>query len=113
MRVLVLGGGQIAKAVAAGTPARHEVAMRTHAQLDIVNEAALARRIGSSMRQPIRPSILRKMNRQRRLPSTIPLWLRSFELRRRHNQNCYICPRISCLTANPNTPICRWILLTP
>jgi dTDP-4-dehydrorhamnose reductase len=42
MRVLVLGGGQIAKAVAAGAPARHEVAMRTHAQLDIVNEAALA-----------------------------------------------------------------------
>ena len=42
MRVLVLGGGQIAKAVAAGTPARHEVAMRTHAELDIVDEAALA-----------------------------------------------------------------------
>jgi dTDP-4-dehydrorhamnose reductase len=42
MRVLVLGGGQIAKAVAAGAPSRHEVAMRTHAQLDIVNEAALA-----------------------------------------------------------------------
>jgi dTDP-4-dehydrorhamnose reductase len=42
MRVLVLGGGQIAKAVAAGAPARHEVAMRSHAQLDIVNEAALA-----------------------------------------------------------------------
>jgi dTDP-4-dehydrorhamnose reductase len=41
MRVLVLGGGQIAKAVAAGAPARHEVAMRTHAELDIVDEAAL------------------------------------------------------------------------
>jgi dTDP-4-dehydrorhamnose reductase len=41
MKVLVLGGGQIAKAVAAGAPARHEVAMRTHAELDIVDEAAL------------------------------------------------------------------------
>jgi dTDP-4-dehydrorhamnose reductase len=42
MRVLVLGGGQIAKAVAAGTPARHDVAMRSHAELDIVDESALA-----------------------------------------------------------------------
>jgi dTDP-4-dehydrorhamnose reductase len=42
MRVLVLGGGQIAKAVAAGAPARHEVAMRTHTELDIVDETALA-----------------------------------------------------------------------
>jgi dTDP-4-dehydrorhamnose reductase len=42
MRVLVLGGGQIAKAVAAGAPARHEVAMRSHAELDIVDETALA-----------------------------------------------------------------------
>jgi len=42
MRVLVLGGGQIAKAVAAGAPARHEVAMRTHAEVDIVDEVALA-----------------------------------------------------------------------
>jgi dTDP-4-dehydrorhamnose reductase len=42
MRVLVLGGGQIAKAVAAGAPARHEVAMRTHAELDIVDEPPLA-----------------------------------------------------------------------
>ena len=42
MRVLVLGGGQIAKAVAAGAPAQHEVAIRTHAQLDIVDQDALA-----------------------------------------------------------------------
>jgi dTDP-4-dehydrorhamnose reductase len=41
MKVLVLGGGQIAKAIAAGAPARHEVAMQTHAELDIVDEAAL------------------------------------------------------------------------
>jgi dTDP-4-dehydrorhamnose reductase len=41
MKVLVLGGGQIAKAIAAGAPARHEVAMRTHGELDIVDEAAL------------------------------------------------------------------------
>jgi dTDP-4-dehydrorhamnose reductase len=41
MRVLVLGGGQIAKAVAAAAPALHEVAIRTHAELDIVDEAAL------------------------------------------------------------------------
>jgi dTDP-4-dehydrorhamnose reductase len=43
MRVLVLGGGQIAKAVAAGVPARHEVVIRTHAELDIVDEGAVAR----------------------------------------------------------------------
>ena len=42
MKVLVLGGGQIAKAVAAGAPARYEIATRTHAELDIVDEAALA-----------------------------------------------------------------------
>ena len=40
--MLVLGGGQIAKAVAAATPAQHEVANRTHAELDILDEAALA-----------------------------------------------------------------------
>jgi dTDP-4-dehydrorhamnose reductase len=46
MKVLVLGGGQIAKAVAAGAPARHEIATRTHAELDIVDEAALASALG-------------------------------------------------------------------
>jgi dTDP-4-dehydrorhamnose reductase len=43
MRVLVLGGGQIAKAVGAAAPAGHEVAIRTHADLDIVDPSALAR----------------------------------------------------------------------
>ena len=42
MRVLVLGGGQIAKAVAASAPANHEVVVRTHAELDIVDENAIA-----------------------------------------------------------------------
>jgi dTDP-4-dehydrorhamnose reductase len=41
MRVLVLGGGQIAKAVAEATPVQHEVASRTHAELDILDEGAL------------------------------------------------------------------------
>src|SRR5580704_12015799 len=41
MRVLVLGGGQIAKAVVEATSAQHEVANRTHAELDIVDEGAL------------------------------------------------------------------------
>ena len=41
--MLVLGGGQIAKAVGAAAPAQHEVAIRTHAELDIVDESALAR----------------------------------------------------------------------
>jgi dTDP-4-dehydrorhamnose reductase len=43
MRVLVLGGGQIAKAVGAAAPAAHEVAIRTHADLDIADPSALAR----------------------------------------------------------------------
>jgi dTDP-4-dehydrorhamnose reductase len=43
MKVLVLGGGQIAKAVGAAVPAEHEVAIRTHADLDIVDPSALAR----------------------------------------------------------------------
>jgi dTDP-4-dehydrorhamnose reductase len=43
MKVLVLGGGQIAKAVGAAAPAEHEVAIRTHADLDIVDPSALAR----------------------------------------------------------------------
>jgi dTDP-4-dehydrorhamnose reductase len=42
MKVLVLGGGQIAKAVAEATPVQHEVANRTHAELDILDEGALA-----------------------------------------------------------------------
>jgi dTDP-4-dehydrorhamnose reductase len=43
LKVLVLGGGQIATAVGAAVPAQHEVAIRTHADLDIVDEIALAR----------------------------------------------------------------------
>src|ERR1700723_4297000 len=42
MRVLVLGGGQIAKAVAEAPPVQHEVASRTHAELDILDEGAVA-----------------------------------------------------------------------
>jgi dTDP-4-dehydrorhamnose reductase len=42
MKVLVLGGGQIAKAVGAAAPAQHELAIRTHAQLNIADEKALA-----------------------------------------------------------------------
>jgi dTDP-4-dehydrorhamnose reductase len=42
MKVLVLGGGQIAKAVGAAAPAQHEVLIRTHAELNIVDERALA-----------------------------------------------------------------------
>lgn len=43
MRVLVLGGGQIARAVGAAVPGRHEVLARTHSELDIVDEHAVAR----------------------------------------------------------------------
>ena len=43
MKVLVLGGGQIAKAVGAAAPVQHKVAIRTHADLDISDEIALAR----------------------------------------------------------------------
>jgi dTDP-4-dehydrorhamnose reductase len=41
--VLVLGGGQIARAVGAAVPSQHQVLTRTHAQLDIVDEHAVAR----------------------------------------------------------------------
>jgi dTDP-4-dehydrorhamnose reductase len=43
MKVLVLGGGQIARAVAAAAPAQHEVEVRTHGDLDIVDKEAVAR----------------------------------------------------------------------
>jgi dTDP-4-dehydrorhamnose reductase len=43
VKVLVLGGGQIAKAVGAAVPAQHQVVTRTHSELDIVNEHAVAR----------------------------------------------------------------------
>jgi dTDP-4-dehydrorhamnose reductase len=46
MKVLVLGGGQIARAVGAAAPAQHEVVTRTHSELDIVDEEALARALG-------------------------------------------------------------------
>jgi dTDP-4-dehydrorhamnose reductase len=48
VRVLVLGGGQIAKAVVAAAPAEHEVAIRTHADLDVVDEIAVARAIAEA-----------------------------------------------------------------
>lgn len=43
MRILILGGGQIARAVHAKSPAHHEVQMRTHAELDIVNKQAVSK----------------------------------------------------------------------
>ena len=43
MKVLVLGGGQIARAVCAAFPDQHQVAARTHRELDIVDEAAVSR----------------------------------------------------------------------
>jgi dTDP-4-dehydrorhamnose reductase len=43
MRVLVLGGGKIAKAVGTAGQTRHEVFVRTHSELDIVDDHAVAR----------------------------------------------------------------------
>jgi dTDP-4-dehydrorhamnose reductase len=43
VRVLVLGGGQIARAVGAAVPCQHQVVTRTHSELDIVDEHAVTR----------------------------------------------------------------------
>jgi dTDP-4-dehydrorhamnose reductase len=43
VRVLVLGGGQIARAVGAAVPSQHQVVSCTHSELDIVDERAVAR----------------------------------------------------------------------
>jgi dTDP-4-dehydrorhamnose reductase len=43
VKVLVLGGGQIARAVGAAAPRHHQVVSRTHAELDIVEEPEVAR----------------------------------------------------------------------
>jgi dTDP-4-dehydrorhamnose reductase len=49
VRVLVLGGGgQVASAVVAAAPARHEVVARTRAELDIGDEAAVTRAFADS-----------------------------------------------------------------
>jgi dTDP-4-dehydrorhamnose reductase len=48
VRVLVLGGGQIAKAVVAAAPAEHEVAIRTHADLDIADHDAVVRALAAA-----------------------------------------------------------------
>jgi dTDP-4-dehydrorhamnose reductase len=42
VKVLVLGGGQIARAVRAAAPRHHQVESRTHVELDIVDEPAVA-----------------------------------------------------------------------
>jgi dTDP-4-dehydrorhamnose reductase len=43
MKVLVLGGGQIARAVAAAVPGQHQVVSRPRAELDIVDAIAVTR----------------------------------------------------------------------
>jgi dTDP-4-dehydrorhamnose reductase len=43
MRVLVLGGGQIARAVGAAAPSQHQVVARARAELDIVDAEAVTR----------------------------------------------------------------------
>ena len=47
MRVLVLGGGQIARAVAASAPAWHQVMVQARTDLDITDTAAVARVLAS------------------------------------------------------------------
>jgi dTDP-4-dehydrorhamnose reductase len=42
VKVLVLGAGQIGTAISKAAPSRHDVIMRTHAQLDIVDAKAVA-----------------------------------------------------------------------
>ena len=42
MKVLVLGAGQIGSAILKAAPSGHEVIVRTHAQLDIVDAQAVA-----------------------------------------------------------------------
>jgi dTDP-4-dehydrorhamnose reductase len=49
MKVLVLGGGgQVARAVVAAVPARHQVVVRSRAELDIGDAGAVARAIAQS-----------------------------------------------------------------
>jgi dTDP-4-dehydrorhamnose reductase len=49
VRVLVIGvGGQVANAVVAAAPARHQVMTRTQAELDICDAAAVARALADS-----------------------------------------------------------------
>jgi dTDP-4-dehydrorhamnose reductase len=49
MKVLVLGGGgQVARAVAACAPAGHSVVVKSHLDLDITNEAALTSAVAGS-----------------------------------------------------------------
>jgi len=44
MRVLVLGGGgQVGRAVAQSVPAKHQVIVKTRADLDIADESAIER----------------------------------------------------------------------
>ena len=43
MRVLVLGGGQVASAVSKAAPSRHEIVVRTHGELDIADHRAVAK----------------------------------------------------------------------
>ncbi len=52
MRVLVLGaGGQVGSAVMAAVPAQHDVIAKTRAELDIGNEAAVARALAETRAQ--------------------------------------------------------------
>jgi dTDP-4-dehydrorhamnose reductase len=48
LKVLVLGGGQIARAVTEAASGRHQVVTRTHADLDIVDERALSRTLSEA-----------------------------------------------------------------
>jgi dTDP-4-dehydrorhamnose reductase len=46
LKVLVLGGGQVARAVDAAAPPQHQIVIRTRAQVDIVDDDAVARTLG-------------------------------------------------------------------
>jgi dTDP-4-dehydrorhamnose reductase len=48
VKVLVLGGGQIAKAVARASSGQHEIITRSHAELDIADESAVVRTLSEA-----------------------------------------------------------------
>jgi dTDP-4-dehydrorhamnose reductase len=47
VKILVLGGGQVARAVSAAAPAHHQVVVHTRTELDIIDEQAVSRTVAA------------------------------------------------------------------
>ena len=116
MRILVLGGGgQVARAVAASVPASHAVVVKTRQELNIADEAAVMAALDSSGAEWIvngaaytAVDLAEKELEQSRLVNDTAVGVLARSQPNAPAAGCCICRRISCSMGRRTERICPW-----